>query len=595
MKSSTFWALSCLFLLVWALYGRVVEYDFVNFDDPGYVYENPHVVGGLTGENIQWAFEIHGPSMWVPLTWLSHQAVVEVFGMDPGPHHGVNVLLHAINVVLLAGLMMRLGIRWILSVLLAAIWAIHPLHVESVAWVTERKDVLCLLFCLIAFHGWIYFRRETGRRRWWWFALVGAGHLLAVMAKPMAVTLPFILLLMDYLPGWNPKGYPKLRQALQPMILLPFSVLSSWLTILCQQEAGALSTVESISLAMRLGNAVNSLVLYLQRWLFPWDLAAFYPYPESLDGIQVGLSLALLLVLTLLLLWKIKRWPGLLVGWLWFGGSMVPMLGLVQAGSAAMADRYAYLPVLGLYLGIGIFFSKMRQPHDMQGVAGFYRMGGWLVVLVWSLHLLFIQTGLVGVWKNSGTLFRHALEVTRENHLAHNNYGLYLKQAGDIDGARHHFEASLRAEPSYREALNNLGILEAGQGNWLAAEGILWELLRIYPDSHHGWHNLGKVYQETGRFAQAVEAFRRSIELNPRFVEPRYDLGWVLLASGDLVGAEESFGQLLLVQPDHINAWINLGVTLFQQQRYQEAREAYLRAAALDPQNPLIKENLSRF
>lgn len=542
------WPAVVLILLVFALYGRVIDFEFVNYDDNAYFTENPRVTTGLTGQNVRWAFGIHGPSMWVPLTWLSHQAMVTCFGTGPAAHHALNLLLHAANTALLAALLHRLTSAPRRSFAVALLFAIHPIHVESVAWVTERKDVLSLFFCLLAL---LAYERHGRSEGWRWFPLVILCHSLAVMAKPLAVTLPCVMLLLDAWPLGRLHSWQRMLQEKIPLLLI--TGLACWLTILCQQAAGALGDSGQYPLGMRLANAATSYVTYLRRLFVPTDLAVVYPYPDEFPGMAVGWAVIVLLATTTGVLLLRRRVPAVTVGWLWFLGTLVPMIGIVQAGGSSMADRYGYFTFIGLYLalvwGIAALLGKrpsLRRPLVMGGVL-------WLTVLV---LLSFRQ---IGFWKDSRHLFERAVAVTNAPYLAYNNLGLALQDGGRTEDAKQAFLASLKIRPRYTEARNNLGILLASNGRPLKARALLQQV--VVEDPHHAiaWHNLGKVHAELGSPSQAEECFHRAIRLDPMFPGPRYDLGTLMIQLKEWDAAIKSLKPLVDLTPAHADGWVNLG------------------------------------
>lgn len=556
-------------LLVMLVHAPALRFGFVNLDDNLYFYENPHVLGGLSSANVAWAFGIHGPSMWVPLTWLSHQAMVSVFGSAPGPQHVLNVLLHAANALLVGLWLWRsTGARWC-ALAVAAVFAVHPLHVESVAWVTERKDVLSLFFCLLALLCQLR-RARAGSRA----AFVGMlfFHTLAVMAKPLAVTLPCLMLLWDFWPLQR-----RLTSAVfvEKLPLLAVSAVGAWLTVLCQQSIGAIASIDGVALPLRLENAVVSYATYLRRLFVPHDLAAVYPYPASVElTAWAGALAVLILVSAAAWQWR-RRVPALAVGWLWFLGAMVPMIGIVQAGGAAMADRYAYLPFIGLYLAVAWCAAGAVRRWPAARVPVAVSVAAAVVLLGW------LGRGQVAVWRDSESLFRQALANTTGNHLAHNNLGLALDAKGLAAEADAHFHAALACRPGYGEALNNIAIRLARQGRLTEAEPLLADVVARQPDHAAAWHNLGKVLAGLGRHDEARAAFNNAIRRSPGFSVPRYDLACMEISLGRCEEARKVLLDLLAMDPGHGDAWINLGLSEHRLGRPAEAEAAYRRAISI--------------
>jgi protein O-mannosyl-transferase len=563
-------------LVVLALYSRTVEFGFVNYDDNVYLYENPGVTHGISSSSLKWALGIHGPSMWIPLTWISHQAMVASFGLEPGPHHGLNVLLHAANAALLYLLLWRWTGRPWRALLGALLFAIHPAHVESVAWITERKDVLALFFSLLALLCHQRFARHGEK-------LVYTGifvcHLLAVMSKPLAVTLPCLMLLADHWPLGRDVRIPWWRLFLEKWPLLGVSAVACWLTLLCQWSIGAVGSTEQFPISGRLANAAISYAMHLRHFMWPVDLAVFYPYPTAQTG-GVAISAGLTLVFLSVLFFRRRcDIPSLWTGWLWFLGSLVPMIGLIQAGSASMADRYAYLPYLGLYMGV-VFALDFRRP------------------LICALSML-ILTGLavtsyrqISVWRSSETLFRHALTVTSGNHLAHNNLGMVYKERGETEAARREFSAAIRIRPDYLYAVNNLATLDGEAGRFEEAGIALEKVVTLQPTYAAAWHNLGKIRAATGEVSGSITAFETAIHLAPDFLMPRYDLAGLLISQNRHTEALPLIQALNADFPAFTDGWINCGFILGRLGRDAESITAYRQALRISPANPLALRNL---
>ncbi|MEP4077361.1 tetratricopeptide repeat protein [Haloferula sp.] len=563
------WPHLILVLLVLALYGRVIDFDFINYDDNVYFTENPQVQVGLTPDSVRWSFGIHGPSMWVPLTWLSHQTMVTLFGNGPAPHHLLNLILHAANAVLLFVLLQRLTEARGRSFAVAILFAIHPIHVESVAWITERKDVLSLCFCLLAL---LAYERYARTNNWRWFLWVILCHALAVMAKPLAVTLPCVMLLLD---AWPLHRWSKWRQVLLEKIpLFLVTGVACWLTILCQQAASALGDAEQFPLSMRLANAVTSYATYLRRLFWPHDLAVPYPYPSEIPP-GVATAIAVIIGLSLAALILRKRVPAFAVGWLWFLGSLVPMIGIVQAGGSKMADRYAYFTFIGLYLAVVWLASALVRKLPA------LRIPVTLTSCAWLALLLGLNIRQVGYWRDSEHLFERAVAVTETPYLAHNNLGLALRDAGRTQEAEHSFKTSLAIRPRYAEARNNLGILYATHGRPLEARTLLDQVVAAEPDHGIAWHNLGKVHAELGDTPRARICFSKAIELTPELAGPRYDLGTFLLSLKQWPESAQTLEALVALHPNHANAWVNLGIARSHIENPEGAEAAYQQATIL--------------
>lgn len=434
------------------LYAQVSVFEFIKLDDPDYVYNNEYVQSGLTVDNAVWAFTLHGPGQWHPLTWLSHQLDCQLFQLDAGMHHLVNAWFHVANTVLLFVVLRKMTGALFPSFLVAALFGWHPLSVESVAWVSERRDVLSTLFWLLTLYAYVGYARTGGWRAYGWImSLLACG----LMSKPMVVTLPCALLLLD---GWPLRRWERLAvpgsmlpsRSLGYLVgeklpLLALSLIASVFTFLIQVEEQAVGTFEGYPVITRLGNAIVSYATYLRKMVWPHDLTFFYPYPDSLDMFQVGVSGLVLMVLSGICVWQLRRRPYLLVGWCWYLGTLVPVIGLVQVGGQAMADRYTYVPLIGIYVALawGITdFIHWLQPEDRKRRL---LVQGWMAaaVLVPCVVMSYPQ---VSYWKSGFRLNQRALKLSPENAMAHNQIaGDYLTQ-GQLEKAQHHYSEALRLD-----------------------------------------------------------------------------------------------------------------------------------------------------
>jgi len=508
MRSHRFELVVCLFLIVGTLtvFWQVQHHDFIDLDDHLYVTENNHVQAGLTKKGVIWAFTTFHAANWHPLTWLSHMLDCQLFGMRPGMHHLTNLLFHILNSLLLLLVLRKMTGAWWRSAFVAALFALHPLHVESVAWVAERKDVLSTFFWLLTM--WVYAHyaeRPTFDR----YLLVLLSFALGLMAKPMLVTLPFVLLLVDY---W-PLGRLQLGQSCNDGNLrikkssafrvvwekIPFFVLAAMsgvLTLLAQQKAGALRTLDIIPLKIRTANALVSYISYIGKMIWPHNLAVFYPHPGIVpmwQAVGAGLSLICLCVLSVMFVRAGRRFPHLAVGWLWYLGTLVPVIGLVQVGSQAMADRYTYVPLIGLFIMISWGFYDLVRGWKNRRMVLAISTG---VVL---LALMACTWSQVRLWKNSTLLFKHALNVTDNNYKARNLLGIASERQGRLKEALRHYSEALRIKPEYADAHNNQGVALARQGRLKEAISHFSEALRIKPDYVDAHNNLGVALEQQGR------------------------------------------------------------------------------------------------
>ena len=532
-------AVVCLFLLlaVVLVFGRTVGHEFVNYDDDQYVYENPRVSGGLTVDGIAWAFTAIHSSNWHPLTWLSHMLDCQLYGLHPGGHHLTNVLLHAAVVILLFLVLWRMtGFLW-RSAFVAAVFAVHPLRVESVAWIAERKDVLSGLFFMLTMGAYVrYTRRPFSLGRYLTVAVLFG---LGLMAKPMLVTLPFVLLLLDYWPLGRMKpaameqtaaggffSFPR-RVFVEKLPLLALAAASCAATIFAQSEA--VVPVDFIPMSSRIANAFVSYMAYIGKLFYPVGLAVFYPHP--MNDLPIWKVVASILALTGIsaeaFVWR-RRFPYLFVGWFWYVGMMVPVIGLVQVGEHSMADRYTYLPQIGLCLsvtwGVAQLATSRRYRHWVCGVASS------LVVLV-LMGSGWLQTSY---WRDGETLWTHALAGTSNNYYAHISLGKILAWRGETDEAIVHFKKTLEIEPDLAEAHSNLAAALAKIGQIDEAIAHFQKALEIKPDNAEVQNILGTVLADRGQIDEAVAHFKKALEIKPDFDYARHNLDRALMLRGPL-------------------------------------------------------------
>jgi tetratricopeptide (TPR) repeat protein len=529
-------------------YSPVWQCDFVDFDDTDYVTENAHVQKGLTRESVAWAWTTTHAANWHPLTWLSLELDAQVFGLHPLGFHLTNLLLHLGNTLLLFGLLARMtGAVW-RSAFVAALFALHPLHVESVAWVSERKDVLSTLFGLLAL--WAYTRyAETPRIGW--YVLIVLFLVLSLLAKPMFVTLPFLLLLLDYWPlcRWQPKGktaatscpairevVPLSRLMVEKIPLFCLGVASCAVTAWAQEQGGTVTDLADLPLAARLANALVSYVQYLEQTVVPVNLAAFYPYP--IDGLEPGWVAAaaglLLLGLTVLLLWYWRQCPYLAVGWLWYLGTLVPVIGLIQVGQQARADRYTYIPLIGIFLLSVWGLADLARSRQRQ----------WALACLGCLALvclMLISWNQVHYWQNSFLLWERDLKVTGGNVVAHWNMGWLLHKEGKTEEAIRHWNAALAIQPSLLRAHYQLGKALLEKGDLSGAVGHLEQVVLSRPDIAPGHHALGQALLRQGELTRAVRHLQEAVSISPEVAAYYDDLGQVFLLQGRWEEAAEAF------------------------------------------------------
>jgi hypothetical protein len=473
-----------LIAITLAVYSRTGNYPFLGFDDDEYVTNNLHVASGITGENIVWAFTSFDASNWHPITWLSHMADVQFYGMNPRGHHLTNVVIHAISSLLLLLLFFRCtGSLW-QSSFVAALFALHPLHVESVAWVAERKDVLSAFFWLLTL---LFYAEYVAKRKPALYILSLFSFVLGLMAKPMLVTLPMVMLLMDFWPlqryrhGGEELGQCHVSGRITACIkekipFFMFSFLSAVITIYAQNESGAVKSFEQISLGSRVENALVAYVKYIGTTLWPHDLGIFYPIPPTFPLWQVMGSLFILLLISGATMWWVRPYPYLAAGWFWFLVTLVPVIGLIQVGGQSMADRYTYIPVIGLFIMVAWGAADLTRNLQQQKVVLALLAG---VAIIAATVLTWRQ---LGYWRDDISLFRHTLHVTTGNSYINYNLGVALAEKGDLDAAIREYLEAVRISPDFTEAHTNLGIAFARKGNLDAAIRELREALRISPN-----------------------------------------------------------------------------------------------------------------
>ena len=561
-----------LFLVVATLsvYMRAGGNGFVNYDDNRYVTANPHVATGITPGNVVWAFTTTTASNWHPLTWLSHMTDCQLYGLNPRWHHLTSVALHALNAVLLFLLLARMTHAPWRSAFVAALFALHPLHVESVAWVAERKDVLSTLFFLLTLLVYARYVERPGPAR---YVPVFCLYALGLMAKPMLVTLPCVLLLLDYWPlgryrtanparpvlpgdgdsrGKLVNGSSVGRLVLEKVPLFLLAAASGMITVYAQKSGEALASLEVVPYGLRISNAFVAYVAYIGKMFWPAGLSVIYPLPPGVPLWQVAGAVLLLSGVSILAILLRGRAPFLLVGWLWYLGTLVPVIGLVQVGIQAFADRYSYIPLIGLFMCIAWAVPEAasagrRQRALLAASAAF--------VLVVFAAATWRQTGF---WKDSRKLFTHALAVTSGNYMAHLNLGTALAEQGNLAEAMDHYDAALRINP-------NLAIAHFNLGNGLLAQG---------------------------RRAEAVSQYRAALRINPSYASAHYNLGVVMAGEGMSAEAIEHFSEAVRSKPDFAKAHVAWGLALSREGRLAEAVSHYYEALRLKPDDAEARKNL---
>ncbi len=578
----------CLLLVAatLAVYGQVRGHEFLNYDDDEYVTEHPFVRQGLSAAGLRWALTGVHSATWHPLTTISHQLDCSLFGLDAGAHLLVNVALHIASTLLLFGVLAGMtGRRWP-SAFVAACFALHPLHVESVAWVSERKDVLSGFFWMLTLWAyWAYTRRATVGR----YALVALSFALGLTAKPMLVTLPFVLLLLDYWPLGRfgaPAGASGRRLVIEKMPLLLLAAAVSAVTFAVQRRAGALGGTDAFPIGFRIANALVSYAAYLISAVWPTGLAVFYPPRLALPAWQPIAAALLLAAISLVALRDWRRRPYLLVGWGWYLGTLVPVIGLIKQGEQALADRYTYLPLIGISIMLAWWVDDVTAAR--RGSARAAAVAAAAVLLAWGLT----SWQQLHYWRDSEALFRHALAVTAENHVAHTNLGALLMRRGAIDEASAHFAEALRIRPTYAKAQINIGMALAARGDAAAALAHYQEAARLDPRNAMAHFNWGVALGQQGKADEAIEQYRAALALDPDYANARSNLGLALIGKGRTADAIIELEEVLRQRPDMAAAHANLAIALERAGRPEEALAHYFEVVRLDPRAPLARLTL---
>ncbi len=588
----------CVFLLlaVGVVFGQSVSQGFVNFDDDLYVYNNPALTRGLTAEGIAWALTTVAGAFWHPLTWLSYLWDFQLYGLEPWGYHLTNVLLHAGNTILLFLVLRRMTGSLGPSAFVAALFAIHPLHVESVAWIAERKDVLSGLFFMLTLAAYVgYVRHSFSFVRY--FAVV-LSFTVGLMAKPVLVTLPFVLLLLDYWPlgrmAMPAADAPTAKRRVSiPWHLLiekiPLLLLSGVFCVVAPlAEGNAVARLDDVPMSWRMANAPVAYVTYLAKLFYPVGLAVRYPHPGgNLPAWSVAGALLLLLGISAATLAFWRRFPYLLVGWFWFLGTLVPMSGLVQVGQHAMADRYTYLTQIGLYVALAWGTAR--------AVAGRpYRR--WVCGIA-SASVLAVLMGCAwrqaSFWHDSETLWTHTLLCTSRNSLAHYDFACVLGRLGRLDEAAEHYRKALEIQPDYVDASNNLGIVLARLGRLDEAMAHYEAVLKVHPRVAEAHYNFAFALACRGRLDEAIAHYRKGLEIRPDDASAHYYLGLALQAQGRTDEAIAQYQQTVKIQPGSAAAHSRWALALAGRGRFDQSIAHFQRASELKPNDADVQNNLA--
>ena len=622
-----------LILSIIIAYGQVKNFDFVGYDDQEYITENSHVQKGLTVESIIWAFTSFHSANWHPLTWLSHMLDCELYGLNPMGHHWTNLTFHMINTILLfLVLKLMTGAIW-RSAFVAALFALHPLHVESVAWVSERKDVLCTFFGLLMIFSYYRYVKISSLKN---YLLVIIFFSLGLMSKPMLVTFPFVLLLLDFWPlkrfqfkddriiqsdGVTCFGFKEFFQLiLEKIPLLIPVVISCILTFLAQKSGGAVKGLVALSLKTRVANALVSYVSYVLKAIWPSKLTVFYPHPgDTLTAWQISGAFLVITVAIFLSMRLSKKYPYIGVGLFWYLGTLVPVVGLVQVGEQAMADRYTYIPLIGLFIIVAWGVSDLMKKWHYRKI--YFSLFATIILTTLTARTFF-QTSH---WKNGVTLFEHAIKVTENNHKAHNNLATALDSL-DLDRAISHYKEALRIHPNYVIALCNLGLTLCDKGNYDEAVLYFTKALKINPqktdtrmdlanifflqakpekaisqyreilktdyENANAHYNLAYMLSTQKKIDQAEHHYKEALRINPEYSKAHYNLGNILLSQGKTKEAATHFVKSIQFKPDYVQAYNKLGFILFKQGKFTKAKVFFLKALQINPNYSEARNNL---
>ncbi len=619
-----------LVLVTFTVYWNLYHCDFVNLDDPVYVTENSYVRSGITVDGIRWAFSTTSQAgFWHPLTWLSLMLDYEFYGLKPGGYHLTNLLLHIASTLLLFLVFRRMTKSLWPSAFVAALFALHPLHVESVAWIAERKDTLSTFFWMLTLCAYAYYTEKPAVHR---YAVALLCFAFGLMSKPMLVTLPFVMILLDYWPlqrlyaqkttlnspeaaptmnagkrkgrertsKKNPlkinispqniqkplnakprqMGFLQLLQEKIPFFIL--TVIFSAIAFYSQYE----TPIKTFPLASRLANALISYIVYIEKTLWPHDLAVFYPFPHIFPIWKATGAAILLLLISIAVTLTVRRLACLFVGWFWYAGTLLPVSGIIQVGKHAMADRYTYIPLIGLFIMAAWGIPELLKKWQYRRPALF--LSAALILLCLSV----ISWHQVGYWRDSITLFRHALSVTKDNDLAHNNLGTALREKGNIEEAIGHYREVLRIKPDDGEAHNNMGAALFAQGKIMESEFHLREALRFKPQEPEVYYNLGTVLSSQGKTGEAIRYFLEAVKIRPGYAEAHFNLANALASQGMFGEAIDHFAEVIRLNPNDEKAHTNMGRAMLIQGRIDDAIAHFREALRINPDLMLAKDNL---
>ncbi len=593
-----------LILIPLLVYYQVIDFGFILFDDPTYVTENSMVLSGLNAKSIYWAFSEAYQFNWHPITWLSHMLDIELFGLNAGYHHLVNVLIHILNTLILFKLLYKTtGYLWRCA-FIAGLFALHPLHVESVVWISERKDVLSTFFYFWAL--WSYQNYTQAKARANHHAIVHYGLVIVLLVfglltKPMLVTLPFLLLVLDYWPlnrvkshqnqsiiGFIHQNSHLIKEKFPLFILIIIVILITF-------SVENIKPIETFSITERLSNSLISYTIYIEKTFWPSDLIFYYPYPEHFSLIHISISATILLFITYLSLRWLTDKPWFFVGWFWFLGTLIPVIGLVQIGSQAWANRYSYVPMTGLTIIIVWLVCDWASKKPKKALL--LSTSGSLILLLCS-WLSYYQ---IDYWSSSEKLFNHALDVNSNNYKARNNLGLILQEKGKLKEAMVHFKLALALKPDDIGINANIGNILIKQKQYQQAKTYLLKALQInllqqdqyQVDAEDAYNNLGIIYNHNKEFNKALSAYQHALTIKPNYIKALINIGATYIQTKQYDKAINSLEKAIDLKANSSEVYANLGSAYYMSGNYRRAENYYSKALEITPNNALIQNNLA--
>jgi len=584
---------AALAIVTMAIYAQVIGHQFIALDDDLYIKENPMVNRGISLARLSWAFTTFYQANWHPLTWISHMIDSQVFGMNAGGHLLVNATIHVANTLLVFWFLLRTtNARWP-SALVAALFALHPLHVESVAWAAERKDTLSTFFGLLSLIAYVRYAKAPTRM---WYAWTAIALVLGLMAKPILVTWPFVMLLLDYWPlrRFEASGIDDRRSLVRGVVLekiplFAIAAASSIITWIAQAHGGAVRTVVDAPIALRLSNALVAYAKYLVLTFWPSDLAVYYPFPPAGIPIWQIIGAAVLLsAVTAFCVFQRKTRPYLIVGWLWFLGTLVPVIGLVQVGGQTMADRYFYIPSIGLFIALVFGLAELAKKWRVAPSLGAAIIGVVLLILA------ALTNAQIHRWRDSVTLFQHTLAVTPPNLPIEYNLGHVIGEQGRYDEAAAHFDKALQIKPDFFDALLNMGVTRARQGRTGEAIEYFQRAIRVQPNSAKAHAELGVELAKENRNDAAFAELSQALDLAPNDADVHTNLGLVLARLGKVQEALDELHQAVWFNPKSAEAHNNLGLVLLASGKTRESIPEFETALRLNPELKVATDNLRR-